>query len=195
MPGSTAAGSSAPSATRPTIASTGTSSAAAAEQKALIHDSPGHQQHPLLHLCRTHRRGGDAGRRAAGPGRQAGRPRDHLHADGGGSGDRHARLRAHRRHSFGGVRRLCRAGAGRAHRGCDAGGHPGGILRHRAGPHRRLQAAARRRHRAVEAQAEHRAHAAAAHGRGLDDRRAATTIGPAPSPTPSGAAARPAASR
>ena len=32
---------------------------------------PRHQQHPLLHLRRAHRRGGDAGRRAAGPGRQA----------------------------------------------------------------------------------------------------------------------------
>ena len=71
MPASTAAGSSARSATRPRTASTGTSSAAAAEQKALIYDSPVTNTHAQPHLRRAARRGGDAGRRAAGPGRQA----------------------------------------------------------------------------------------------------------------------------
>ena len=71
MRASTAAGSSAPSATRPGTASTGTSSAAAARQKALIYDSPVTKTHAGLHLRRAARRGGDARRRAAGPGRGA----------------------------------------------------------------------------------------------------------------------------
>ncbi len=38
--------------------------------------------------------------------RAEGRPRSHLPADDSGGGDRHARLRAHRRGAFGGLRRL-----------------------------------------------------------------------------------------
>ena len=49
---------------------------------------PRHQHDARLHLRRAARRGGDARRRAAGPGRQAGRPRDHLHADDAGGGHR-----------------------------------------------------------------------------------------------------------
>ena len=77
------------------------------QQKALIYDSPVTKTTKSLHLRRPDARGGDARRRAAGPRRQEGRPRHHLHADGAGSRHRHARLRAHRRHPLGRVRRLC----------------------------------------------------------------------------------------
>ena len=77
---------------------------------------PRHQDDAGLHLRRAARRGGDARRRAAGPGRAEGRPGDHLHADGARGGDGDARLRAHRRHPFGRVRRVRRAGAGHPHR-------------------------------------------------------------------------------
>ena len=53
--------------------------------------------------------GRDAGARRASCadfGVEQGRPRHPLHADGAGGADRHARLRAHRRGPFGGVRRL-----------------------------------------------------------------------------------------
>ena len=55
--------------------------------------------------------------RAEGARRQEGRPRHHLHADDPGSGLRDARLRAHRRRAFGGVRRLLAGFARRPHRG------------------------------------------------------------------------------
>ena len=51
------------------------------------------------------------------PRRQEGRPRHHLHADDPRGGRRHARLRAHRRGAFGGVRRLLAGVARRPHRG------------------------------------------------------------------------------
>ena len=138
---------------------------------------PRHQDDARLHLRRAARRGGDAGRRAAGPGRAEGRPGHHLHADGARGGDGHARLRAHRRHPFRGVRRVRRAGAGDPHRRLQAGGHPVGLLRHRAGPHRALQAAARRRHRARHAQAQDGPHAAAADVGSDHDRRARPRLG------------------
>ena len=91
------------------------------------------------------------------------RPRHHLHAAGAGSCDRHARLRAHRRGAFGGVRRLCGEGTGDAHRRRRAETHSFGELRHRAGTHRQVQAAARRGDQPVEGEAAglHRAAAAA----------------------------------
>ena len=49
--------------------------------------------------------------------RQEGRPRHHLSADDPRGGLRHARLRAHRRHPFGRVRRLLAGLARRPHRG------------------------------------------------------------------------------
>ena len=52
--------------------------------------------------------------RAQEPRRQGGRPRRDLHAAGAGGGDRDARVRADRRDSFGGVRRLLGRGAGRS---------------------------------------------------------------------------------
>ena len=85
---------------------------------------------------------------------EQGRPRHPLYADGAGGGVRHARLRAHRRRPFGGVRRLRRQGAGDPHRRRQAEGDPVGELRHRGRPRRALQAAARRGDRARAAQAE-----------------------------------------
>ena len=54
--------------------------------------------------------------RAQGQRRQTRRPRHHLPAHDPGSGLRHARLRAHRRHSFRGVRRLLAGLARGTHR-------------------------------------------------------------------------------
>ena len=70
--------------------------------------------------------------------RQARRPHHHLFADDPRGRLRHARLRAHRRHPFGGVRRLLARGARRPHRGCAIG-----YRRHRRrGPARRQARAA-----------------------------------------------------
>ena len=77
----------------------------------------------------------------------------------------HARLRAHRRDPFGGVRRLRGEGARHPHRRRQAEGDPLGELRHRGRPRRRLQAAARRGDRAREAQARGLPHPAAAAAR------------------------------
>ena len=85
--------------------------------------------------------------------RPEGRPRHPLHADGAGGAGRHARLRAHRRGAFGGVRRLRAEGARHPHRRCQAEGDPLRELRHRGGARHCLQAAARRRDRSGEAQA------------------------------------------
>ena len=52
--------------------------------------------------------------RAQEPRRQGRRPRRDLHAAGAGGGDRDARVRANRRDSFGGLRRLLVGGAGRS---------------------------------------------------------------------------------
>ena len=57
-----------------------------------------------------------------GPRRRQGRPRHPLYADGARSRVRHAGRGAHRRRSFGGVRRLCRARTRDAHRRCRARG-------------------------------------------------------------------------
>ena len=114
------------------------------DQTAIIYDSPVTGTKRTITYRRTAGRGEDARRRARRPRRRPRRPRHPLHADGAGGGDRHARLRAHRRDPFGGVRRLCGARAGDAHRRRQAEGDPVGELRHRARPHRALQAAARR---------------------------------------------------
>ncbi len=115
-----------------------------AAQIALIYDSPvtGTQRRftyaELLDEVKTLRR------RAARLRCRAGRPRHPLHADGAGGRDRDARMRAHRGDPLGGVRRLRRQGARDSHRRRAAEGDPVGELRHRGGPRRRLQAAARR---------------------------------------------------
>ena len=105
------------------------------------------QAHP--HLRPPAHRGAGAGRAAARLRRGEGRPRRPLHADGAGSGDRHARLRPHRCRAFGGVRRLRRARACDPHRRRQAEGDPLRELRDRdRRPHRQIQAAARRGDRA-----------------------------------------------
>ena len=128
-----------------------------------------HQAHH--HLSPAADRDAGARRHAARPRRRKRRPRHSLHADGAGGGDRHARLRAHRRRSFGGVRRLCRARIGDPHRRRQAEGDPVGQLRHRARPHRALQAAARRSDHAGAAQARRLPHPATAAGGSGHDRR------------------------
>ena len=147
------------------------------DQAAIIYDSPLAGTKRTHHLSPAPDRDAGARHHAARSRRRARRPRDPLHADGAGGGDRHARLRAHRRHPFGGVRRLRRARIGHPHRRRQAEGDPLRKLRHRAGPHRRLQAAARRGDRAVAAQARRLLDPATAAGGSDADRTAATTIG------------------
>ena len=86
------------------------------EQAAIIYDSPLAGAKAHHHLSSPADRDPGARRHAARSRRRQGRPRHSLHADGAGGGDRHAGLRAHRRHSFGGVRRLCRARTRDPHR-------------------------------------------------------------------------------
>ena len=119
------------------------------DQAAIIYDSPLAGAEAHHHLPSPADRDAGARRHAARPRRRQGRPRHPLHADGAGGGDRHARLRAHRRHPFGRVRRLCGARTGDPHRRRQAEGDSFGELRHRARPRRRLQAAARRGDRAL----------------------------------------------
>ncbi len=73
----------------------------------LAADQHGHQ----IHLCADAAGGADARGRHAGFWRHQGRPRHPLYADGAGGRVRDAGLRADRRGSFGGVRRLCGEGA------------------------------------------------------------------------------------
>ena len=147
------------------------------DQAAIIYDSPlaGTKRTITYHrlLTETQVLGGHAARSR----RRQGRPRHSLYADGAGSGDRDARLRPHRRRSFGGVRRLRRARTGDPHRRRQAESDPLRELRHRARPHRALQAAARRSDRARRAQARRLPDPAAAAGGSGADRRAATTTG------------------
>ena len=79
------------------------------------------QGRPQDHLSRAARRGVPLRQRAQGARRQEGRPRHHLPADDPRGGVRDARLRAHRRRPFGGVRRLLAGFARRPHRGCEVG--------------------------------------------------------------------------
>ena len=127
---------------------------------------PGHRHGTPLHLQRASRRGSVRCRRAGGAGRGSRRPRDHLHADGARGGDRHAGVRPHRRRPLGGLRRIRAEGAGRPHRRRAAETDSLGLLRHRGRPGGALQAAARRRHRALVAQAGAGDHPPAAAGRG-----------------------------
>ena len=99
---------------------------------------PRRQDQADHHLPRTARRDGDARRRARGSRRRGGRPGADLHADDSRGDRRHARLRAHRRRPFGGVRRVRRQGAGDPHRRRRAEGGFDGELRHRARPDRRI---------------------------------------------------------
>ena len=94
------------------------------------------------HLQAAARRGLPLRQRAESARRQEGRPRHHLHADDSGGGDRHARLRAHRRHALGGVRRLLAGLARRPHRGLQ-------VDCHRSPPTKACAAAARFRSRPI----------------------------------------------
>ena len=106
------------------------------DQAAIIYDSPlaGAKRTITYHRLLTETQVLAAMLRDLGV--EQGRPRHPLHADGAGSGDRHARLRAHRRHSLGRVRRLRRARTGDPHRRRQAEGDSVGELRPRARPHR-----------------------------------------------------------
>ena len=99
------------------------------------------------HLPRAARRSLQARQHPAQPQRREGRPRHHLSADDPRGGLRHARLRAHRRHPFRGVRRLLARLARRAHRRLQIQrGHHGGRGRARR-PQGAAQGQRRRRHR------------------------------------------------
>ena len=135
---------------------------------------PRHQHGEDLHLRPHAVRGAAARRHAARLRRREGRPRHHLHADGAGGGVRDACLRAHRRHPFGGVRRLRRQGARHPHRRRQAEGHPLRQLRHRGRARRPLQAAARRGDQSREAQA------AGLHDPAAPAMRGAADAGPRP---------------
>ena len=153
MPASTAAGSPAASATPATTRSTATSLAGRNDQAGADLRFAGHQHQADLHLRPHAVRGAIARRHAARLRRQQRRRRHPLYADGAGGGVRHAGLRAHRRHPFGGVRRLRGQGARHPHRRRQAEGDPVRELRHRRRARRALQAAARRGDQARQAQA------------------------------------------
>ena len=102
------------------------------EQAAIIYDSPVTRHEAHAHLSRScWTRWRALAAVLAGPRRRDGRPRHHLHADDPGSGDRHARLRPHRRHPFRGVRRLRGERAGDPHRRRRAEADPVGVVRRR----------------------------------------------------------------
>ncbi len=122
------------------------------------------------HLSGAARRGVPDGQHPAQPQRREGRPRHHLHADDPRGRLRDARVRAHRRDPFGGVRRLLAGFACRPHRGLRLQGD-----RHRRRrPARRTQGAAEsqrgcgdrqgRRRRSCDRRAAHRR--AGRHGSG-----------------------------
>ena len=90
------------------------------------------------HLPAAARRSLQDGQHPAHPQRQEGRPRHHLSADDPGSRLRDAGLRADRRHSFGGVRRLLARQPRPAHHRLPVEGHH----HRRRGPARRQEGAA-----------------------------------------------------
>ena len=93
------------------------------------------------HLPAAARRSLQDGQHPAHPERQEGRPRHDLSADDPGSGLRDAGLRADRRHSFGGVRRLLARQPRPAHHRLPVQGH-----------HHRRRGTARRQEGAAEGQ-------------------------------------------
>ena len=104
------------------------------------------------HLSGAARRGVPDGQHPAQPQRREGRPRHHLHADDPGSRLRDARLRAHRRDPFGGVRRLLAGFARRPHRGLQVERRDHGGRR----PARRPQGAAQGQRRRGDRQGRRR---------------------------------------
>ena len=148
-----------------------------ADQVALIHDSPLTNTISKFTYAEMLQGGADARRRDAGFRRRQGRPRHPLYADGAGSGVRDAGLRADRRGAFGGVRRFCREGTRDPDRGRQAEADFFGELRHRARPHRAVQAAARRGDQAFQRQAARPASSCSGRSRLANSRPAAITTG------------------
>ena len=104
------------------------------------------------HLSGAARRGVPDGQHPAQPQRREGRPRHHLHADDPRGRLRDARLRAHRRDPFGGVRRLLAGFARRPHRGLQVERRHHGRRR----PARRPQGAAQGQRRRRDRQGRRR---------------------------------------
>ena len=134
------------------------------DQTAIIWEGDDPKDRQEGHLQAAARRGLQIRQCPEGAGRQEGRPRHHLSADDRGSGLRDARLRAHRRGAFGGVRRLLAGFDRRPHRGL----HIDRDRHRRRGPARRPQDSAegqyrrglrqgRRRHLGDRGQAHRRA--------------------------------------
>ena len=90
------------------------------DQIAIIWEGDDPKDDKKITYKRAARRGLPLRQRAESARRQEGRPRHHLHADDSGSRDCDARLRAHRRRPFRGVRRLLARLARRPHRGLQA---------------------------------------------------------------------------
>ena len=127
----------------------------------------GHRHEGGLQLPRAARRRCALRRRARAAGRRPRRPSDRLHADGPGSARSDARMRPDRGRALGRFRWVRGKRARNTDRGRPAEGRRHGLVRDRAGACRRLQAAARRRHRGdrVEARMLHRPSACDARGR------------------------------
>ena len=123
-----------------------------ANQTAIIWEGDDPKDDKKRHLSGAARRGVPDGEHPAQPQRREGRPRHHLHADDPRGRLRDARLRAHRRDPFGGVRRLLAGFARRPHRGLRLEG------RHhrRRRPARRPQGAAQGQRRRRDRQGRRR---------------------------------------
>ena len=146
------------------------------EQAALIWDSPMTGRIETFTYRQMQTRTAKLAGALAALGVDARRPGGDLPADGAGSGDRHAGLRAAGRDPFRGVRRFRRGRTRLAHRRCQAEGDRVGILRARARAGGEIQAAARRGDRAVAAQARCLPDPAARRRTRRTGRRGATTI-------------------
>ena len=114
-----------------------------AEQTALIYDSPVTGTKKSFTYRELRDRVAQARGRDRRAGRRQGRPGHHLHADDPRGGDGDAGLRAAGRGAFRGVRRLCRQRARHPHRRLPAQAGADRVVRHRARPHRPVQAVAR----------------------------------------------------
>ena len=150
-----------------------------ANQTALIYDSPGHQHQTRLSPTTSCSRRSQRLRPCCEDFGVSKGDRVILYMPMvPGSGVRHARLRAHRRHPFGRVRRLRGEGTRDPHRRLQAEADPVRVLRHRAGPRRALQAAARPGDRARASKAAKRASSCSGRRRRRRWSPAAITTGP-----------------
>ncbi len=119
-----------------------------ADQNALIHVSTETDSERVYSFRRAPCRGAAHGGDPARAGRRAGRSRADLHAHDPRGGLRDAGLRAHRGDSLGGVRGLRQREPGQPHRRCPAEAGRQRRWRLACGQGGRVQAAARRGHRA-----------------------------------------------